>query len=506
MTSTAKTYPDSGNPSMHPLHKSLTLASVIRIKMHARHIRKNLEVRRASRRVIFPNSKPKILWDFLNFLLLMYSVFEIPYAISFLPSDCNVSWPEILNLSIDCFFLSDFLVNFFTAFKDDEIGNFEVRLTEIAKHYLKGWMFIDLVSSLPMDRIVCSLQDGNSGNAVRFAKIVRIVKVLRILRMIRLAARLEEAIGAFASKSIQLAKFLVFLLLCGHVCACAWHLLIQINNCSIPADEIPNMVVTCGCASEDCQDYNWLARYDPTVYAGEDPTARYLISVYYSAVTLTTLGYGDVVPTNQVRAAARAAPLGARLCISRGHTRPTRQRQPVGMHVCIYVVGSGPPPWSWVPRTPPWEAPPRPRQSRAKHPMARIFLWREASHGARHHMDGSRAIAPAPFGHAATGTGPAERWRRPPPALLRTAAARRSGAMAESMRHEPFVARAGRRRRRSVTRGGAGGARRVVGARHPRRRALLLPHRQHQPPRLQGQRRPGGFISRCRCRCRCRCR
>ena len=29
---------------------------------------------------------------------------------------------------------------------------------------------------------------------------------------------------------------------------------------------------------------------------------RYLISVYYAIVTLTTLGYGDVLPTNQAAA------------------------------------------------------------------------------------------------------------------------------------------------------------------------------------------------------------
>ena len=42
------------------------------------------------------------------------------------------------------------------------------------------------------------------------------------------------------------------------------------------------------------------ARYDPVVYAGNATVPRYLASVYYSVVTLTTLGYGDVTPTNQV--------------------------------------------------------------------------------------------------------------------------------------------------------------------------------------------------------------
>ena len=51
----------------------------------------------------------------------------------------------------------------------------------------------------------------------------------------------------------------------------------------------------CVCACCACG-----ARYDPVVYAGNATVPRYLASVYYSVVTLTTLGYGDVTPTNQV--------------------------------------------------------------------------------------------------------------------------------------------------------------------------------------------------------------
>jgi hypothetical protein len=147
--------------------------------------------------------------------------------------------------------------------------------------------------------LVCNLQQGDDhSTSIRLLRIFRVVKVLRIVRMLRLAARLEEAIGSFASKTLRLLKFVGILLLCGHICACIWHSVIAANNCVVPAGPTPTGSVTCGCDGDDCQDYNWLVKYDESVYNGNSTYRRYVISVYYAFVTLTTLGYGDVVPTN----------------------------------------------------------------------------------------------------------------------------------------------------------------------------------------------------------------
>ena len=282
------------------INTNFSIGNVIRIKAYARRIRKKLEYKRASKQIILPNSRAKMSWDFLNFVLLIYSVFEVPYALSFLPATCDLSLHEDINLLIDCTFLFDIIINFFTAYLDENVGILEVRLLAIAKHYTHGWLFFDILSSLPVDRIVC-FAVNHSNSEIRFLKAARVIKVFRIARMLRLAVHLEESIGTIASKTIHLLKFLGILLLCAHLCACAWHVVIEINGCSIPADESPGGPVTCGCAEGECRDYNWLVRYDAGIYDGDSPGARYLVSVYYAVVTLTTLGYGDVVPTNQVR-------------------------------------------------------------------------------------------------------------------------------------------------------------------------------------------------------------
>lgn len=282
---------------------SLKLATVIRIKQQAHTIKKKLEYKKASRKIIFPNSKGKSLWDFCNLMLLIYSVFEIPYSLSFQPSSCSSSERENFNLFIDIFFMTDLVINFFTAYLDEEVGVLEVRLEVIAMNYLKRWFFFDLISSVPWDRVFCAVVYNDDSNSIysRIVKIFRFIKVLRFVRMLRVAASLQEFLGHWAGDTLRLIKFVGVLLLSGHLCACIWHAVIDVNNCSIPAEQIPGAAVVCGCdpTITECQPWNWLVKYDPIIFNSNVTAARYLVSIYYSFVTLTTLGYGDVVPTNQ---------------------------------------------------------------------------------------------------------------------------------------------------------------------------------------------------------------
>ena len=246
------------------------------------------------------------MWDFCNLLLLIYSIFQIPYAVAFSSNSCAFTKSAIVNLAIDCFFLCDMILNFFTAYMNEESGMLEVSKIIIAAHYMRTWMVFDLISSLPWDRIFCTVSDSHSTQLV---KIFRLFKILRFVRMLRIAGRLQEIIGNWAKDTIRLLKFVGTLLLCGHVCACLWHLVIDLNDCLIPADEIPGGSVVCGCDPliTECQEWNWLAKYDPALYQGNSTEARYLVSVYYSIVTLTTLGYGDVLPTNQAERGVSSA-------------------------------------------------------------------------------------------------------------------------------------------------------------------------------------------------------
>ena len=81
-------------------------------------------------------------------LLLIVSLI-VPVRLAFVERD-SASWFVFYTIT-DVFFLIDLILTFFTSVPDEkrvyEITDKEV----IAKKYLKGWFWIDLVSILPFD-------------------------------------------------------------------------------------------------------------------------------------------------------------------------------------------------------------------------------------------------------------------------------------------------------------------------------------------------------------------
>jgi hyperpolarization activated cyclic nucleotide-gated potassium channel 2 len=110
-------------------------------------------------------------------LLLVANLIILPVAISFFNDDLSMRWIAF-NCFSDTIFLVDIVVNFRTGINDPKTCKFaspqllnfslfsfqgimqqdnaeqvilDPRL--IAKHYLKTWFFLDLISSIPLDYI-----------------------------------------------------------------------------------------------------------------------------------------------------------------------------------------------------------------------------------------------------------------------------------------------------------------------------------------------------------------
>ena len=65
---------------------------------------------------------------------------------------------------------------------------------EIRKTYIKGWFFIDLISSIPWDVLISSFMDADqtSFQGVRMLKILKLIKLLRITRLAKAVQQWEE--------------------------------------------------------------------------------------------------------------------------------------------------------------------------------------------------------------------------------------------------------------------------------------------------------------------------
>jgi hypothetical protein len=86
-------------------------------------------------------------------LLLVANLIILPVAISFFNDDLSTRWIAFNCLS-DTIFLIDIVVNFRTGImQQDNSEQVIIDPKLIAKHYIKTWFFLDLLSSIPLDYI-----------------------------------------------------------------------------------------------------------------------------------------------------------------------------------------------------------------------------------------------------------------------------------------------------------------------------------------------------------------
>ncbi|KAK7245678.1 hypothetical protein RIF29_40526 [Crotalaria pallida] len=220
--------------------------------------------------IISPFNPRYRAWEMLLVVLVIYSAWICPFEFSFLPYKPDMLF--IVDNIVNAFFGIDIMLTFFVAYLDSHSYLLVDGPKKIAIRYLSTWFVFDVCSTVPFQTI--SLLITNHSGNLGF-KLLNMLRLWRLRRVGSLFARLEKDIR-FNYFWTRCTKLIAVTLFAVHCAGCFNYLI---------ADRYPDPKRT------------WIGALYPN-FREVSLWDRYVTAIYWSIVTLTTTGYGDLHAEN----------------------------------------------------------------------------------------------------------------------------------------------------------------------------------------------------------------
>ncbi|KNE61876.1 hypothetical protein AMAG_07148 [Allomyces macrogynus ATCC 38327] len=209
-------------------------------------------------------------WDRFMVLVAVSNGTSIPFMAAFRYLDSSSIVGQYV---IDVLYLIDIFLKFHVSYLDR--GFYVIFPKEMALHYMRSWEFsFDLFTNLPFDLIALSWLHLPLNQVLYYLSIVRLHKLFRTFKLVWWFHKEEKRLNAQAV--FQMYKFTIYITLITHWCTCIWYVL-----------ACPDQCITPSWATDPAQNPNFANRLSMYVYA-----------LYWTVMTMTTTGYGDVHATN----------------------------------------------------------------------------------------------------------------------------------------------------------------------------------------------------------------
>lgn len=231
--------------------------------------------RKAQCTIIRHDKGKRMAWDIFIMCLLFYISLSLPFSLGFGSSQVLNTIDRIF----DVLFCFDVMLNFRTTYADRD-ETVVVGGRQIACKYLKTWFLLDFLSSVPFDLVTAGLMPSlTPARLLKLGKIAKVLKLLRISKMLKVVGgseMMEKIEERNSTKSHQTSMRILKLTVLAFV-LCHW--------------------LACFSAFLDTGSLDAYFANDPNEASSG---RRYLASMYWAMTTLSTVGYGDILPTSDI--------------------------------------------------------------------------------------------------------------------------------------------------------------------------------------------------------------
>jgi voltage-gated potassium channel len=212
--------------------------------------------------IIYPDSKFKVVWEVYILIVTVAVTIVAPLVVVFELEMTAVL--IVFDVLVTFTFAFDIFVQFNTAY-----GNHHELVTDrkaIARRYLKGWFFLDLIATIPFTWIFVASRFSALNRIFRFFRLARLFKLFGSSKTLNRARKLSFVNPAF----MRLFMLVFWILIAGHIVACGWIFIGGVGEYTSSSEYTSNGAV-------------------------------YLEAFYWTVTTLTTIGYGDITPSTPVQ-------------------------------------------------------------------------------------------------------------------------------------------------------------------------------------------------------------
>lgn len=238
------------------------------VKTKVGHMMKVIQENLKKINIFQPDEPFILLWNFIMFFFVLINAFYIPLKIGFELDPYEIH--EIIYFVVETFsvwvFIFDIFIILNTAYFSK--GMFIQERFMIFHHYLKYTALFDFLSLLP--------------SLINYFTDIPFIEIFFILRIIKLRDSIKKFEDFLQIRDLQngifeLIKLLTSILFAAHLCCCSWHYLAiyQIRY----FDNVRTWL-----HALEIQNAHWMTRY--------------VNSLYFSIVSMVTVGYGDITPQN----------------------------------------------------------------------------------------------------------------------------------------------------------------------------------------------------------------